>query len=383
MGGENRDLKLLPKVYDSVCDPTAWKSFLNELMDTLNLAATNIFSGDYIETDLTHFYNSSNLDSVMIDYYEHGYSEIEFKLCKAIPEYVREHEHIFENDLLDRMNIDWDVEGQKINKLHAWCKDSFGMHSRAMFSLNTKPNHWDFLTLHFHSNANENIPSAVNTMGFLSPHIAKAININRPFLLLEQRFKAVLDALDRFHIGVVILNKNSFVVVKNVAAEEIIDKGDGVREDVRGKLVFSNAVKTSIDELLENINLQAQGLGSLTVAIERGKDKDGYLMQLSVASSRDLDEQDYYLCLIVDPDNRKIINTAGVEAVYHLTISESHILSHLIRGLTNNEIADVRNVSPETIKTQVKSLFEKLGCSNRIDVVNLVHSVNIPVDPAD
>lgn len=52
-----------------------------------------------------------------------------------------------------------------------------------------------------------------------------------------------------------------------------------------------------------------------------------------------------------------------------LTTREDEILELVGKGLRNHEIADVLGISEETVKTHVKSLFRKLGVSDRVEAV--------------
>jgi DNA-binding NarL/FixJ family response regulator len=52
-----------------------------------------------------------------------------------------------------------------------------------------------------------------------------------------------------------------------------------------------------------------------------------------------------------------------------LTTREDEVLDLLAKGLHNPEIADVLGISDETVKTHVKSLFRKLGVSDRVEAV--------------
>ncbi len=58
---------------------------------------------------------------------------------------------------------------------------------------------------------------------------------------------------------------------------------------------------------------------------------------------------------------------------YGLTYRESKLLALLPTGMTNRELADLLYVSQNTIKTQLRSLFSKLGVKNRTQAAALVN----------
>jgi DNA-binding CsgD family transcriptional regulator len=62
---------------------------------------------------------------------------------------------------------------------------------------------------------------------------------------------------------------------------------------------------------------------------------------------------------------------AGAEPALSLTRRESHVLSLLVRGLTNREIGALLGTSPFTVKNQVATMLAKAGVKNRTELVYL------------
>jgi len=64
---------------------------------------------------------------------------------------------------------------------------------------------------------------------------------------------------------------------------------------------------------------------------------------------------------------RKNRKPAFVKAVLDLSARERDVLSYLVHGFTNAEIAKSLGVTQNTVKTHVKNLFVKLDVSNRTE----------------
>ena len=75
-----------------------------------------------------------------------------------------------------------------------------------------------------------------------------------------------------------------------------------------------------------------------------------------------------------------MISTSGLERLYSLTVAEGDVARMVAEGIETGDIADSRNVSPDTVRTQVKRILAKTGAANRAQLVRLAHSVNPPID---
>lgn len=64
-------------------------------------------------------------------------------------------------------------------------------------------------------------------------------------------------------------------------------------------------------------------------------------------------------------------------AALGISARELAVLRALAEGLSNREIADRLHVSPNTVKTHVARLFEKLGASRRTDAVARARELGI------
>ena len=69
--------------------------------------------------------------------------------------------------------------------------------------------------------------------------------------------------------------------------------------------------------------------------------------------------------------NRKAQAALGISA------RELEVLQEIAAGCSNKEIAARLNVSPNTVKTHVARLFEKLGAKRRTDAINRARELGI------
>ena len=66
-----------------------------------------------------------------------------------------------------------------------------------------------------------------------------------------------------------------------------------------------------------------------------------------------------------------------INNISNLTPTEREMLKLLLQGYKVNQIAGIRSVETSTIKTQVKGLLKKFGCTRTKEIIQIIHDLNI------
>lgn len=66
-----------------------------------------------------------------------------------------------------------------------------------------------------------------------------------------------------------------------------------------------------------------------------------------------------------------------IHNISQLTTAERELIRLLLQDKKVQEIAEIRCVELVTVKTQIKSLLKKFGCSRTKEIVQLIHQLNI------
>jgi len=69
------------------------------------------------------------------------------------------------------------------------------------------------------------------------------------------------------------------------------------------------------------------------------------------------------------------INDQVVKNDYHLTKRETEIVSYIIKGHKNAEIAKMLFISEGTVKNHLRNIFEKVKVKNRTSLIHKVLSL--------
>lgn len=232
-------------------------------------------------------------------------------------------------------------------------------------------------------------PTTEREASYLMPylvHLANALEVQRTFTGLKRRYQAILSALDCFQLGVCLVTEKSEIAVKNAEAMRILDEFSGVRCGADRKLVLSDEEEArffaeALERVISNSAGQAHHETPVFLIKDRLRDVPCVVEMLPLRDSVGEFDKGFRgaLMIMIDPARTDSISTKGMELLYEFTEAESAVCSLLTQGFQTNEIADERGVHPETVKSQIKTLFDKTHTKNRIQLVHLAHKVNLPI----
>lgn len=165
-------------------------------------------------------------------------------------------------------------------------------------------------------------------------------------------------------VGMVIFNKDLDIIYANSLSLLL------------GQNIFNRKVTEQ-----ELVRLTLQHLGSSwssgrhkTFLSPALKEYTAHIIPLT--SDRQLYQQKPVFLLTITPEKIIPEEKNGVKHIndYGLTNREVEILPLVLRGMTNQEIADELYITPVTVKAHLQKIFKKMGVSNR---TSLCHKLNL------
>lgn len=215
------------------------------------------------------------------------------------------------------------------------------------------------------------------------PHVAKALNVNRPTAQLAAKYSVVANALDRLMIGVCVLDDRGHVAISNGEFRRQLDWKTVFRLDASGRLTFqSNAAQRDFIRLRQDVTQHGQfgarpRKEAIITQIE-GQPHTVCVEVIPLNNAADIGEPGLRGHIVYSMDARKsyVIDGDLLRDMFSLTNAELSVLMLVADGLTNPQISDKRNKSIETINSQVKAILVKTNTSNRTQLVRLATNIS-------
>lgn len=369
---------LILKFYDALINPSAWQDSLDEFGLACGAEAASLAVGESLYPMIDTRILGKKMYALFDDaeYYNEQFGESE----------VAAYGVVYQKPLQTWVT-DEEAFGKPAEELPCarYQRERFGVFRRVAARLNDTPVWSDGVVLHFHKDrGNLTEAEAAISRPYL-PHIAKVVELSRPFSLLRQRYDAVLGVLDMLRVGVVITSAKGQIVATNKRADDVMAAGAGLMRSAGGQMALPDPAQDSLlsRHILAAANAGETNASHAVMSVPRPDNGGHWILETFCLAdtSGDLDGHFKGACtFIIDPYQADLVSADAMQHVFGLTAAESDICKRLSEGLRIEDIADSRNVSPGTVRTQIKSLFDKTNSRTQVDLVRQALRVNLPVE---
>lgn len=194
----------------------------------------------------------------------------------------------------------------------------------------------------------------------LIPHIQSAIRLYLKLQNLERRAMVALQALDVFAMGVLVVDSEARADFVNRAAEKIAARKDGLVLGKQGSLSAMLSAETrTLRQLISSVSDGGPG-GAMNLS--RRNRRPPYSVLVSPFPPP-LGECAHgsVLVLIGEPSADDGLPEQWLTGICRLSSAELSVCKVLVSGQTADEIAEARQVSVNTVRTQISSILAKTG----------------------
>lgn len=214
----------------------------------------------------------------------------------------------------------------------------------------------------------------------LIPHLRSALGTLKALESSSERAFRAEAVLGATPTPAFLLSEDGSLVYMNEAAERLARRQDGIRVH-RNRLVASDTSRQARLQALICYAAAASGAaatqpgGAITLPRSSGgRPLSALVSPLRLANDGQVSPA-HVLVLITDPEASAALPRAMLSFLYALTSSEVEVANGLLAGLSLERIAEAREVSLGTARTQLKSLLHKTGTRRQAELVRLLLSL--------
>lgn len=264
--------------------------------------------------------------------------------------------------------------------------EELGIETRIGSVLNRTGPWFDGLFAHAKNDRQLSALLANKNADIILPIIANSVSLGRTLFALRNQFQAALSVLDNLGIGVLLIDRSGCVIEHNVEAKRIIDMDDGLKLTRDKRIKLSTSDKTAeLYSMISAVNGLLHGdiktMPNLLAGTKRSEDYD--LLFSVIPISDHLGELEVGLksafVAVIDPNRENALSTDGLAILGALTNAEISIVDLMVQGFRLDEVANQRDVSMNTVKSQLQSISAKLRCKSQNDIIRMAAATRVPL----
>jgi DNA-binding CsgD family transcriptional regulator len=237
------------------------------------------------------------------------------------------------------------------------------------------------LTTHRSFSAPPFSPQDRNWLNMLLPHLSRSLGLMYRINSAQLLKNSMLSALDELPLGVMLLNTFGQLMHANTAAQRVLSREDGLTVTTQGQLEalphcagqprLSHWLRTQSSLAAPDVLhfsdafLAKRTLGEQVYCIQCCPVNHANLWQMQGQSVT-------CVVFVSNPSALVLPSADRLKGLYGLTPSETKVTHALANGLSNKEAAKVLQTSPDTVRTQVKSIYQKIRVHSQSDLVRTI-----------
>lgn len=349
------DAELIELIYAAVLGETGWQSFLDRLSTSLPGGKSSLFYYDPTRNRGASSL-SSGIDDDQVESFAQHYSSINPLTANAAT-----------------LPIGRGIMAERVCPRETFRRSEFyndyfrpmGVQSAIGLTLMRDNGYCFFLTgLTAEADGDESVVHE-ECFGRLHPHLRRAFDFYRTTGTDPQTGGQSL--LDAAGCGVVVCAEDMRATKVSRTAERLIDEGCGVEISLAGRVRLKDeALNGRLRRMVDRFAPRGQVASArtcrhrLTLITMEAEGFAAFARGPSVA-------------ILIEPLAQEAgIDLAALAQHYRLTRAERRALSGLLEGMRAEDVAQAANLSRETVRSQIKSLYAKLEVSSQVELIALV-----------
>lgn len=221
----------------------------------------------------------------------------------------------------------------------------------------------------------------------LTPHLQRGAALYRKFREIELSRSCLLEAIESFETGVILLDSRARVAAHNRAAAEVLENRDGLTLERGGTLgAIDRSSRAELARLIDNALQLSVGSGrnpAGTLSIPRASGRRPFSVHVSpvtIPPEERTADLPYACVLAVDPEKELDAAKRKLSIIFGLTAAEATLAVLLSRGKSLAAAATEMGVSMNTIRTHLKRIFSKTDTNRQGELVAMLNTFGMDPD---
>lgn len=212
-------------------------------------------------------------------------------------------------------------------------------------------------------------PSEQDALRELMRYLRRAIDLNKRFVKIFVEHKTALSVLDNAPRSIMILGMEGQVTYQNNSARQLLAKNDGLCLEQKLFTVGDPEARQEVEAFLDKARTSDEpDLDAQRLMIVVRRDSGGapfklvmYKLPFDPQQAALDSSQSLAVALVYDPSTMNHLNMGLLHNFYNLTQAESALAQELYEGRTLPEASVDLGISVNTSRTQLRSIFKKVG----------------------
>jgi DNA-binding CsgD family transcriptional regulator len=227
--------------------------------------------------------------------------------------------------------------------------------------------------------------AARRRLGFVVPHVRRAVLIGKTIGLRQAEAAAFADALDGLSAGMLFVNSSGRITCTNAAGRAMIAYGNVLRASHDRLLANDPDVNRALEDILLAASAGDAAIGARGVAVpliaRDGERYVAHVLPLSSGARRGAGMR-YAATAALFVQKAALATRSPLEVIaqtYRVTPMELRVLLAIVEVGGVPQVAETLGIGESTVKTHLKRLYEKTGACRQADLVKLLAGYTGPL----
>ncbi len=205
---------------------------------------------------------------------------------------------------------------------------------------------------------------------YLTPHFILSQALQQQLNDSEEKEHVANQAIDRVPLGKAVITQSGSIVSANQALYAIVKQHDCLSVSA-GRLV------SNPPHLLSHVVQQVVSGVEQKAALRLSKEADALSLWITPL---DPEEPIDKVIVWVSSQYLTSFSEIALQKFYGLSQAEARLAQHLVHGQTLNNVAQATGVSINTVRTQLQSIFTKVGVTRQAELVYALYTNPISLE---